>query len=150
MGANLLVVIGCIILVSIPTTNHGAGYFATFLIASGAFIPSCLWQSFVQNNTTKENSKAFRSSVMNFGSNAGGIVSANIFLSKWAPKYTTPLIISACIAFTGILVLASLRMYMMIDNKRRNEAQGVNWTSLDVPTASLVNGKRDPNFRHFL
>ncbi|EIW67160.1 hypothetical protein TREMEDRAFT_72183 [Tremella mesenterica DSM 1558] len=150
MCANALVVIGTITLACLPATDHKAGYFCTFLIASGSFVPSCLFQSFAQNNTTKENSKAFRSSVMNFGSNAGGIVTANIFLQRFAPHYVTPLIVSAAIAGTGIVYLGCLRMYMVIDNKRRNKAQGVNWTSLDVPTSALVDGKKNPSFRHFL
>lgn len=87
---------------------------------------------------------------MNFGANSGGIVSANIFLQQFAPQYVTPLIISSCIAGLGICVLAVLRTYMVLDNRRRNREQGVNWTSLDVPTAALVLGKRDPRFRHFL
>ncbi|KAK1921097.1 major facilitator superfamily domain-containing protein [Papiliotrema laurentii] len=150
MCANALVVIGTIVLAVTPVSNHKVGYFCTFLIASGSFIPSCLWQSFVQNNTTKENSKAFRSSVMNFGANAGGIVSANIFLEQFKPKYVQPLIISSAIAASGIVVLASLRTYMALQNSQRNKAQGVNWTSLDVPTAALNEGKHNPSYRYFL
>ena len=111
---------------------------------------SALTVSFVQNNTTKENSKAFRSSVTNFGANSAGIVSANIFLQRSASRYTTPLIISACISALAIVFLGSLRTYMVMENRRRNKAQGVNWTSVDVPTAALKNGKEDPSFRYFL
>ncbi|KAK8845283.1 hypothetical protein IAR55_005996 [Kwoniella newhampshirensis] len=149
MVANGLVVIGCILLACLPVSSIGPGYFATFLITSGSFIPSVLFQSFVQNNTTRENSRAFRSSVMNFGSNAGGIVSANIFLSQFAPKYVTPLIISAAIAALGIALLIGLRTYMVLDNRRRNREQGVNWTSKDVPTAALKDGPANPMYRHF-
>jgi hypothetical protein len=39
-----LVVIGTIVLAVTPVSNHKVGYFCTFLIASGSFIPSCLWQ----------------------------------------------------------------------------------------------------------
>jgi hypothetical protein len=39
---------------------------------------------------------------------------------------------------------------MVMENRRRNKAQGVNWTSVDVPTAALKNGKEDPSFRYFL
>lgn len=47
--------------------------------------------------------------MMNFGSNSAGLVSANIFLQQFAPKYTQPLIISASIAAAGIVLLACLR-----------------------------------------
>ncbi|WWD20776.1 hypothetical protein CI109_105253 [Kwoniella shandongensis] len=149
MCANGLVVIGTITLACLPVSKIGAGYFCTFLIASGSFIPSVLFQSFVQNNTTRENSRAFRSAVMNFGSNAGGIVSANIFLSQFAPKYVTPLIVSAAIAALGICVLIGLRVHMVLDNRRRNREQGVQWSSKDVPTAALQDGPANPMYRHF-
>jgi hypothetical protein len=87
---------------------------------------------------------------MNFGANAGGIVSANIFLEQFKPKYVQPLIISSAIAASGIVVLASLRTYMALQNSQRNKAQGVNWTSLDVPTAALNEGKHNPSYRYFL
>ncbi|WWC73878.1 uncharacterized protein I206_107850 [Kwoniella pini CBS 10737] len=148
-GANALVMVGCIVLAVIPITKISAGYFCTFLIASGSFIPTVLFQSFVQNNTTTENHRAFRAAVCTFGANAGGIVSANIFLSQFAPEYVTPLIVSAAIAALGMVVLACLRIYMVLDNRRRNREQGVNWTSKDVPTAALRNGPDSPSWRHF-
>lgn len=39
---------------------------------------------------------------------------------------------------------------MVLDNKRRNKLQGVNWSSKDVPTALLKNGPKDLSYRHFL
>ncbi|WWC94643.1 hypothetical protein V866_001490 [Kwoniella sp. B9012] len=149
MGSNALVLIGCIVLGSISIKKIGVGYFCTFLIASGSFIPTVLFQSFVQNNTTKENHRAFRAAVCTFGANAGGIVSANIFLSQFAPQYVTPLIVSAAIAGLGIVVLGILRTYMVLDNRRRNREQGVDWTSKDVPTAALKDGPSGPSWRHF-
>ncbi|KAK0457192.1 major facilitator superfamily domain-containing protein [Desarmillaria tabescens] len=43
----------------------------------------------------------------------------------------------------GISLVLSLRT-------RRNRAQGVNWSSKDVPTAALAVGVASPEFRHFL
>lgn len=40
-------------------------------------------------------------------------------------------------------------MYMTMDNRRRNKAQNVDWQSKDVPTEALVDGPRNPLFRHF-
>ncbi|GAA5947890.1 hypothetical protein JCM10213_003398, partial [Rhodosporidiobolus nylandii] len=40
--------------------------------------------------------------------------------------------------------------YMALENKRRNKAQGVNWTFKDVPTEALAAGRGDPRFRYFL
>ncbi|WVQ81829.1 hypothetical protein IAT38_003956 [Cryptococcus sp. DSM 104549] len=149
MAANALVLIGCVVLAALPHNQIGAGYFCTFLIASGSFIPTVLFQTFVQNNTVRENSRALRAAVVTFGANAGGIVSANIFLSQFAPAYVTPLIVSAAIAASGIFVLTCLRVYMVLDNRRRNREQGVNWTTKDVPTAALQDGPANPSWRHF-
>lgn len=87
---------------------------------------------------------------MNFFSNAGGIVSSNIFLQQFAPKYTQPLTISAAIAGFGMVYIGCMRIYMVLFNRRRNKAQGVNWTSKDVSTAELADGRKSPKYRYFL
>lgn len=79
----------------------------------------------------------------------GGIVSANIFLDKISPAYKVPLAISAAFETTGLIVVIFLRFWMSWDNARRNNRQGVNWQSKDVPTEALAEGARNPLFRHF-
>ncbi|KAJ7718407.1 major facilitator superfamily domain-containing protein, partial [Mycena maculata] len=150
VGAMTCTTIGCIILVALPVTDIGPGYFACFLITMGAFVPTCLFHSWHNNNDPSENGRAFRTGFLTFAANSGGLVSANIFLDSDAPKYTHALIISACLQVTGILIALGLRTYMVVDNRRRNRAQGVNWTTKEVPTADLVDGPQNPSFRHFL
>ncbi|KAJ7667034.1 major facilitator superfamily domain-containing protein [Mycena rosella] len=150
IGAMTLTTIGCIILVALPVTAIGPGYFACFLITMGAFVPTALFHSWHNNNDPSENGRAFRTGFLTFAANAGGLISANIFLNSDAPKYTHALIISACLQVAGISIALGMRTHMVLDNRRRNREQGVNWRTKDVPTADLMDGPKNPAFRHFL
>lgn len=78
-----------------------------------------------------------------------GIVSANIFFASEKPKYPTALGVTAGLEGLGLIVILGLRTWMILDNKRRNRAQGVNWQSKDVPTEALAEGPESASFRHF-
>ncbi|WVQ84747.1 hypothetical protein IAT38_006904 [Cryptococcus sp. DSM 104549] len=148
-SALALTFIGCIILVAIPVTSVGVGYFATFLITAGAFTPPVLFHSWHQCNEPSEDGRAFRVGALTFTANLGGFVSANIFLDKWSPAYRIPLAITAGIEALGLILIVSLRLWMAFDNRRRNHAQGVNLQNKDVPTEALAEGPSNPLFRHF-
>ncbi|OCF76269.1 hypothetical protein I204_03569 [Kwoniella mangroviensis CBS 8886] len=150
VSAYTLVFIGCVILAATPVSNHAVGYFAVFLITGGAQTPSVIFHSWHQSNDASEDGRAFKVAFLSTFANSGGFVSANIFLDKWSPGYRIPLIIVACINVTGCLVATSFRLYMAYENRRRNKAQGVNWTSKDVPTEALKAGPKNPLFRYFL
>lgn len=148
-GALATTLIGCIILAAIPLHSIAPGYFACFLIEMGAFVPTAMFHSWHNNNDAGENSRAFRTGALTFAANAGSLISSNIFLTTWAPKYEKALIISAALQVLGIVVALGLRTQMAMQNKRRNKEQGVNWTSEDVATAEASDPK-SPNFRFFL
>ncbi|WRT66064.1 uncharacterized protein IL334_003016 [Kwoniella shivajii] len=150
VSALTLVFVGCVILVAIPIQNHAVGYFAVFLITGGAQTPSVIFHSWHQSNDASEDGRAFKVAFLSTFANSGGFVSANIFLDKWSPGYKIPLAIVAAINGTGIIVVTSFRLYMAYENRKRNKAQGVNWTSVDVPTEALRAGPKNPLFRYFL
>ncbi|KAL1739520.1 hypothetical protein HDZ31DRAFT_68845 [Schizophyllum fasciatum] len=141
---------GCIILAAVPVSAVGVGYFACFLIQCGSHVPTVIFHSWHNNNDPSENGRAFRTGCLTFAANAGSLISSNIFLDSWAPKYTKALIISACLQVLGITILACMRTYMMLQNRARNREQGVNWASKDVPTAVLSEGPKHPSFRYVL
>ncbi|RDW78369.1 hypothetical protein BP5796_06221 [Coleophoma crateriformis] len=145
----VFVTVGCLILVGLPVSEVGAGYFATFLITCGAFTPSVLFHTWHQCNDPTEDGRAFRVGAFTFLANMGGIVSANIFLDQFAPAYKIPLAISAAVEVLCLILVISLRFWMSWDNARRNKEQGVNWQSKDVPTEVLSEGAKNPMFRHF-
>lgn len=82
--------------------------------------------------------------------NLMGLVASYSFQEKDAPKYAPALITTACFGAVGCLVAASLGLFMMFDNRRRNRRQGVNLTAKDVPTLQLRDGPRVEEFRWFL
>ncbi|WRT66075.1 uncharacterized protein IL334_003028 [Kwoniella shivajii] len=150
LSALCMTCTGCIILACLPISAKVAGYFATFLIAGGAFTPSVLFHSWHQNNDVGLDSRGFRVAALTAFANTGGLVSANIFLTRFAPKYVIPLIITAVLEGMAITIVLSLRLHWGRLNKKRNSEQGVNWTSKDVPTEVLAAGPADPRFRYFL
>ena len=115
----------------------------------GAFTPSVLFHTWHQCNDPSEDGRAFRVGMFTFLANSGGVVSANLFLDTFAPKYETPMIITACLEAVALTLIVGMRMWMMLDNRKRNKAQGVDWTSKDVPTEVLQEGPKNPMFRHF-
>ncbi|KAL7420442.1 hypothetical protein Q5752_004392 [Cryptotrichosporon argae] len=150
VSALTMTMVGCIVLACVPTTAIGVGYFACFLIAGGAFTPVVMFHSWHQNNDVSENSRAFRVAFYTLMANLGGVISAQIMQSKYAPSYRIPLIITACLEALAITLVLAVRTYFAFQNKKRNREQDVNWTSVDVPTQLLVGGADDPRFRYFL
>lgn len=79
-----------------------------------------------------------------------GVVSSNIFRGQDAPKYIPALATTAAFGATGALFALLLGTFMVLDNKRRNNRQGVDMTARDVSTAKLRDGPSSPEFRWFL
>ncbi|ODN79290.1 hypothetical protein L202_03302 [Cryptococcus amylolentus CBS 6039] len=149
-SALVWVMAGCLVLVKIPVESVGVGYFAVFLITAGAFTPPVLFHTWHQNNDSSEDGRAFRVATFTLLANTGGFVSANIFLDKWSPAYRIPLSITCGLEGLGLILIIGLGVWMRRDNKRRNEQQGVQWGSEDVPTEALKEGPRNLSYRHFV
>ncbi|KAL6404268.1 high-affinity nicotinic acid transporter [Ilyonectria robusta] len=149
-GALATSLIGMILLITIDVLKHKeVAYFACFLMASGAYIPSCLVQSWHNNNNLNENSRAATTGLLVGLGNFAGIMSAATFRTEYAPKYIPTLILTCCcnvIAMTSILILGG---WMKLENRRRNKAQGVNLRAQDVDTSELPDGEKSPKFRFF-
>ncbi|KAK6069433.1 kinesin motor domain-containing protein [Seiridium cupressi] len=79
--------VGLIILATVDGLTHrGVAYFACFLVASGAYIPSCLVHSWHNNNNLNENSRAANTGLLVGLGNLGGILSAATFRTEYAPR----------------------------------------------------------------
>ncbi|RSL53837.1 hypothetical protein CEP51_014814 [Fusarium floridanum] len=150
LGALATSLVGMIILITIDVLNHRAvAYFACFLMASGSYIPSCLIQSWHNNNNLNESSRAATTGLLVGLGNFAGIMSAATFRTEYAPKYIPTLILTCCcnvIAMTGIVILGG---WMKMENRRRNKVQGVNLRAQDVDTSELPDGEKSPKFRFF-
>ena len=78
-----------------------------------------------------------------------GVVASNIFRSQDAPKYLPALITTASFGGTGIVLTICLGVWMMMDNKKRDRAQGVHVKAKDIPTEYLQEGPSSDAFRWF-
>ncbi|KAI1638715.1 major facilitator superfamily domain-containing protein [Biscogniauxia mediterranea] len=125
-------------------------YFATFMMCWGTSAPSVLLSTWYNNNVAHEGERLTLTSVGVPLANLMGLVASNLFREQDAPKYAPALIATACFGACGCLVAASLGLYMLFDNKRRNRRQGVYLTARDVPTLKLRDGPKVEEFRWFL
>ncbi|KAM6510355.1 hypothetical protein FALCPG4_017970 [Fusarium falciforme] len=115
-GALATSLVGMTILITIDVLNHRAvAYFACFLMASGSYIPSCLIQSWHNNNNLNESSRAATTGLLVGLGNFAGIMLAATFRTKYAPKSIPTLILTCCcnvIAMTGIVILGAFLIFI--------------------------------------
>jgi sugar phosphate permease len=142
--------IGLIILATIDVLhNKAVAYFACFMLASGAYIPSCLVHSWHNNNNLNENARAATTGLLVGLGNLGGILSAATFRKEYAPKYVPTLIATACCNVTCILFTLWLGGWMKMENRRRDKQQGVKVRAEDVETSELGDGELSEKWRYF-
>ncbi|KAJ9197639.1 hypothetical protein DTO166G4_4023 [Paecilomyces variotii] len=148
--ALLLSLIALIILSTIDVATHkGVAYFAMFLLASGAYIPSCLVHSWHNNNNLSENARAATTGILVGLGNLGGILSSATFRVEYAPKYIPTLAATAASAAACIILTLGFGLWMKWDNYRKNREQGVQLRAEDVDTHLLEDGEKSPNWRWF-
>ncbi|KAH6673302.1 major facilitator superfamily domain-containing protein [Halenospora varia] len=139
---------GFVVLACVDVTKHlGVGYFACFMLCAGGFITSPLLATWYNNNTPDENQRAILTPVMVATANSMGLVAANIFTEKSAPRYEMASIICACFGFAGSALALALGFWMKWDNSRRNRAQGIVLKAGDVPTTELKDGQKSEGWR---
>ncbi|KAK5046616.1 hypothetical protein LTR84_007377 [Exophiala bonariae] len=141
---------GMIILAAIdPLHSKGVAYFACFLMAGGAYIPSCLVHSWHNNNNLEENSRAATTGLLVGLGNLGGILSASTFRVEYAPGYVPTLIATSACNVTCIAFTLYMGLYMKRENAKRNKEQGVVLRAEDVNTSELEDGQDSFNWRYF-
>ncbi|KAJ8098289.1 major facilitator superfamily domain-containing protein [Lipomyces tetrasporus] len=144
-------VIGFIIYASIDVLHStGAAYFACFLMTAGTAAPSVLLSTWYNNNTPAESRRAALTAVGVPMANVMGLVSSNIFLNKDAPVYLPALGTTAAFGGVGLVLTICLGLWMIYDNKRRDQRQGVKLRVQDVSTEILSEGPAHPSYRWFL
>ncbi|TDZ58231.1 Major facilitator-type transporter hxnP [Colletotrichum trifolii] len=149
-GSLALSLVGMIILIAVDVLNNkGVAYFACFLMAAGAYTPSCLVQSWHNNNNLNENSRAATTGLLVGLGNFAGIMSAATFRTEYAPKYIPTLIVTCCCNVIAMSAVVILGCWMKMENRRRNKEQGVNLRAQDVDTSELYDGEKSPKFRYF-
>ncbi|PYH80964.1 MFS general substrate transporter [Aspergillus uvarum CBS 121591] len=121
----VLSLIGMIILATIDVLNNkGVAYFACFLMAAGAYIPSCLVHAWHNNNNVHESSRAANTGFLVGLGNLAGVLSAATFRTEYAPKYIPTLVATCCCNGVAIVVITALSVYFRLENRRRDRSQG--------------------------
>ncbi|KAK0208244.1 MFS general substrate transporter [Desarmillaria ectypa] len=142
--------VGFIVLGSIDVVVHkGVAYFACFLLTMGASAPSVLVATWYNNNTPQESRRAVVTAVMVAIANASGLISTNVFRKRDEPKYIPALATSAAFGGFCLILVAGTGIWMRLENRRRNKAQGISdrFTAADIHTESLGGGHKSPEFR---
>lgn len=151
IGSLALSLVGLVVLAAIDGQAHrGVAYFACFLLASGAYIPSCLVHSWHNNNNMSETSRAATTGLLVGLGNLGGILSAATFRTTYAPRYAPTLIATAGCNLVCICFTLWMGLWMRRENRRKNQEQGVVLKAEDVDTQKLSLGIDDPSWRYFV
>ncbi|KAH0586475.1 hypothetical protein H2248_007706 [Termitomyces sp. 'cryptogamus'] len=114
----------------------------------GAFAPSVLVSAWYSNNTPSESRRAVVAAVMVALANSSGLISTNVFRARDEPQYIPALSTSAAFGGFCFILVASVGVYMRLENRRRNKEQGVKITAADVDTEDLGQGSTSPAFRY--
>ncbi|KAK2810574.1 hypothetical protein FQN50_002831 [Emmonsiellopsis sp. PD_5] len=143
--------IGMVVLATIDVeANKGVAYFACFLMAAGAYIPSALVHAWHNNNNMDENSRAANTGFFVGIGNLAGVISAATFRTEYAPKYIPTLVATCCCNAAAILSIGFLGIWMRMENRKRDREQGVRIKAGDVDTSELIDGEKSPEWRYFL
>lgn len=143
--------VGMLIYATIDVLHRkNVAYFATFLMCWGTSAPSVLLSTWYNNNVPHEGRRVILTSVGVPLANVMGLVSSNIFFPKSSPKYIPALATTAAFGGTGALLAASMSVYMVLDNQRRNRKLGRKLDISEVSTEKLRDGPSVKEFRWFL
>lgn len=155
VAALLLSLAGLVILATVPpgttSTEIGVAYFPCFLMASGAYIPNCLVQSWHNNNNLNETSRAATTGLLVGLGNLGGVISGATFRTDFAPRYIPCLTATAACNIVAISFTLGLGLWMRRFNSRRNREQGIVLKAGDVAVSDMMEmGTEDTTWRYFV
>ncbi|VUC29415.1 unnamed protein product [Clonostachys rosea] len=145
MAASAVVsLIGYVILSTIDTNNTSVLYFAMFLCTIGAYPATPIGSTWMLSNIPNLNARAMTSGLyISFG-NCAGLLSSNIYHEWESPRYQTSLSTNIGMSIALITITSSYGLWMRWENKRRDNAVGVEFTE---STSEGINNTRDPWFR---
>ncbi|KAF2148162.1 MFS general substrate transporter [Myriangium duriaei CBS 260.36] len=147
----VLSLIGMIILVVIDVVTHkGVAFFACFLMAGGAYIPSVLVHSWHNNNDLDESSRAARTGLLIGVGNLAGILSGATFRTEYAPSYWPTLLATSCCNVIAICASIYLGLWMRKENRKRDREQGQRIRAGDLPSEMLQEGEGSAQWRYFV
>ncbi|KUL85166.1 hypothetical protein ZTR_06267 [Talaromyces verruculosus] len=111
--------IGFILLATLDLVQHThVGYFLTYMITFGTYMPELLMPLWLSSNLTNASSRAVALGLFIGGQNIGGILSSAVFRSQYAPVYAPALITVAICQGLLLVALIAMRQYYVLQNKK--------------------------------
>ncbi|KAK4540027.1 hypothetical protein LTR36_009843 [Oleoguttula mirabilis] len=151
IGSLTLSLVGMVVLASIDVLRFkGVAYFACFLMASGAYIPSALVHSWHNNNDLDESSRAARTGFLVGMGNLGGVISGATFRTQYAPSYWPTLAATCACNAVCIVAVFGMGTWMRGQNAKRNKEQGRVLRAEQVDTDTLQDGEKSLDWRYFV
>ncbi|EED24561.1 vitamin H transporter, putative [Talaromyces stipitatus ATCC 10500] len=115
----LVSMIGFILLATLDLVNHvHVGYFLTYMITFGTYMPEVLMPLWLSSNLTNASSRAVALGLFIGGLNIGGILSSAVFRNQYAPVYAPALITVATCQGLLLVALIVMRQYYVLQNKK--------------------------------
>ncbi|KAF7532239.1 hypothetical protein G7054_g8140 [Neopestalotiopsis clavispora] len=129
-------IIGCIVMAA--STDNRLRYGFANVCMAGVFVGGPLIAVWLAGNTPWKGTRSVMLGI-NGWSNLAGVIAGQIFKSKYAPRYETPLIITIAIMASGALGLVFIRLMYKRENKKRAEEIS-QWDEVDfaAETASIA------------
>lgn len=136
MWSMVWALVGWILFTALEETKKvNAGYFSTFLIVSGSFIPELFLPAWVSANIKTSSERAVALGLMSTFQNLGGIASSGVYRAQDAPNYRPALITVTCCLFICLLLCTCLRViYGRLNSKLEQQ--------LEKPSDRLPAGER--------
>ncbi|RAO65926.1 uncharacterized protein BHQ10_001938 [Talaromyces amestolkiae] len=111
--------IGFILLATLDLVHHThVGYFLTYMITFGTYMPELLMPLWLSSNLTNASSRAVALGLFIGGQNIGGILSSAVFRAQYAPVYAPALITVAICQGLLLVALIAMRQYYVFQNKK--------------------------------
>lgn len=155
MASALVCTVGLVILLSqshngAPPLSRGVKYMAVFLVSVGSYTGTPMCLAWLSNNVSGHWKRAFSSGIQVAIGNLAGLVSANIFLSRESPTYTTGYGTALGMTWLGAAAATVLFAGLLVENRKRS--QGKRDHHLEGRTQEELHNMGDwhPSFRFTL
>jgi hypothetical protein len=135
----LIVIVGLILVITLPLNNIHARYGGLVVLLAGTFISAPITVAWLAGNTPEPGKRAVVLGINGWG-NLGGIIGSELYLSKYGPDYHFPLKVTAGLIAISWLGYAAYHFELRAANihKSRKVSQ---MTRADIEQEDL-DGKR--------
>jgi hypothetical protein len=134
-----IVVIGLILVITLPLSNIHARYGGLVILLAGTFIAAPITVAWLAGNTPEPGKRTFILGINGWG-NLGGIIGSELFLSKYGPDYHWPLKVTVGLIAVSWVGYACYHFELKAAN--RYKAKRIRQMSPEEIEDENTNGKR--------